>query len=80
MKRLLGKFFFFLIGWRISANITPEMKHSVMIAAPHTSNWDFPFAIAAFWIMGIEMRYFIKDAYTRSILMGWFFAGQALWV
>jgi 1-acyl-sn-glycerol-3-phosphate acyltransferase len=73
MKRLLGKFFFFLIGWKISANITPEVKHSVMIAAPHTSNWDFPFAIAAFWIMGIEMRYFIKDAYTRPLLFGWLF-------
>ena len=48
------------------------MAHSVMLAAPHTSNWDFPFALAAFWKMGIDVRYFIKDNYTKSPL-GWFF-------
>lgn len=31
-----------------------------MIAAPHTSNWDFVFARAAFFILGIRLRYTIK--------------------
>tara|TARA_B100001115_G_scaffold183824_1_gene183917 strand:- start:257 stop:808 length:552 start_codon:yes stop_codon:yes gene_type:complete len=72
MKRALGKFFFYLAGWKLKANITDEIKHSVMVAAPHTSNWDFPFALAAFWMMGIDLKYFIKNAYTRG-LHGWFF-------
>lgn len=43
-----------------------------MIAAPHTSNWDFPIALAAFWIMELDLKYFIKDDYTKG-LFGWFF-------
>lgn len=43
-----------------------------MIAAPHTSNWDFPIALAAFWIMGLDLKYFIKSEYTTG-LFGWFF-------
>lgn len=45
-----------------------EVGHSVMLAAPHTSNWDFVFALAGFWIMELDVRYFIKDTYTKSIL------------
>lgn len=49
-----------------------RVSHSVMVAAPHTSNWDFLYAIAGFWIMELDVRYFIKDSYTRSPL-GFFF-------
>jgi len=74
MKKLLAQLFFFVCGWKPDA--TPESialaRHSVMVAAPHTSNWDFPFAIFGFWYMGLDMKYFIKDSYTKSIL-GWFF-------
>lgn len=72
MKRALGKIFFKIMGWKLTAEITEEMKHSVMVAAPHTSNWDFPFALAAFWMMGIDLKYFIKQFYTAG-LHGYFF-------
>ncbi len=72
MKKALGQFFFYLAGWKLKAHITEDMKHSVMVAAPHTSNWDFLFALAAFWMMGIDLKYFIKRAYTTG-LHGFFF-------
>lgn len=72
MKKLIGKFFFFIAGWKLDARIESEMRHSLMIAAPHTSNWDFVWTLAAFWNMGLPFRYFIKDQYTRSVF-GWFF-------
>jgi len=72
MKRALGKLFFKLAGWKLNVEITEETKHSVMVAAPHTSNWDFPFALAAFWMMGLDLKYFIKNAYTKG-LHGYFF-------
>lgn len=74
MKKVLAKLFFALLGWKVTAKVTDQMKHSVMIAAPHTSNWDFPIALAAFWIMGVPLRFFIKDDYTKG-LFGWFFKG-----
>ena len=74
MKKALAKFWYFLLGWKIElpVELKDEIKHSVMVAAPHTSNWDFPFAIFGFWLMEIDVRYFIKDVYTKSF-MGWFF-------
>ncbi len=72
MKRRIANLFLGVLGWKVKARVTPEMAHSVMLAAPHTSNWDFPLALAVFWRMGIDVKYFIKDDYTKSIL-GWFF-------
>jgi len=43
-----------------------------MVAAPHTSNWDFPIALSCFWVMGVDIKYFIKSEYTDGPF-GWFF-------
>ncbi len=72
LKKILARIFLRLFGWRIVANVTPEIAHSVMVAAPHTSNWDFPIALAAFWYMDLDVKFFIKDDYTRGPF-GWFF-------
>jgi 1-acyl-sn-glycerol-3-phosphate acyltransferase len=72
MKKALAHLFMRIFGWKVTAEVTPQMKHSVMIAAPHTSNWDFPIALAAFWIMGVPVKFFIKDNYTKGPF-GWCF-------
>jgi len=41
------------------------IKKAVLVCAPHTSNWDFPFALAAFNLVDLKLRYFIKN--------NWFF-------
>ncbi len=72
MKKLCARLFFFLSGWKLKVDDYQQYIHSVMIAAPHTSNWDFPYSLAAFWFMGIPVRYFIKDVYTKGP-WGYFF-------
>ena len=61
---MTGKFLSHLIlklfGWRVKGRIPQEVKKCIMIAAPHTSNWDFLFARCAFYIMGVDVRYTIK--------------------
>jgi 1-acyl-sn-glycerol-3-phosphate acyltransferase len=42
-----------LFGWRVEGEI-PNVKRLLIIAAPHTSNWDFVFAMAA--ILGLNLR------------------------
>ncbi len=66
LKKFFGNLIFKLLGWKCNVTVTDEMKHSVMIAAPHTTNWDFLFVIGAFWIMGVDVRFFIKDNYTKG--------------
>lgn len=54
-----------LLGWKIDKDFPKNLKRCVLIAVPHTSNWDFLFAIATFKIMGIDIRFTIKDTWVK---------------
>jgi len=41
---LISKLFLFITGWKVSGTL-PKEKTFVMIAAPHTSNWDLPYML-----------------------------------
>ena len=34
-----------LTGWKIEGSLPPDGTRSVLIAAPHTSNWDLPYTL-----------------------------------
>lgn len=61
--RLLSIFIFKLTGWKTAVNSSPEINRCVLIAAPHTSNWDFVYARAALYILRVKVRFLIKDDY-----------------
>ena len=42
--RLVSRLFLFVTGWKVSGTL-PTEKSFVMIAAPHTSNWDLPYML-----------------------------------
>ena len=44
---------------------SPEINQCVMIAAPHTSNWDALYARLALKAMAVPVRITIKDSYMR---------------
>lgn len=71
MKFIIGKLVLKMFAWK--SNYPTEFKTNkcVMIAAPHTSNWDLIFALAVFWEQKIPVRFFIKDTMTKG-LHGWF--------
>lgn len=60
MLKLIAKFCFWITGWKQVGEYPKDLTKSVMIAAPHTSNWDFFYARAAFFIMGVPVRITIK--------------------
>lgn len=64
MKKI-AKFLLSLSGWRIAPDIPPEKERCVMIAAPHTSNWDIWYARLAFFIMEVPVKFTIKQEWTR---------------
>jgi 1-acyl-sn-glycerol-3-phosphate acyltransferase len=41
---LISRLFLFITGWKVSGSL-PKEKAFVMIAAPHTSNWDLPYML-----------------------------------
>ena len=59
--RLLLKFH----GWTVDKSTPPAAQRCVMLAAPHTTNWDAYFMRLAFAVLGIPLRFTIKDYWTR---------------
>jgi 1-acyl-sn-glycerol-3-phosphate acyltransferase len=59
------------LGWTLQAD-DPGVEKYVLIAAPHTSNWDFPLGLAAAWALGLDARWLGKHTLFRWPY-GWFF-------
>lgn len=73
MKKSIGWLFFKISGWKFDSSIPlKKIPKCVLVAAPHTSNWDFFYAIFAFWYIKIPIRFIIKDSYTKP-WFGFFF-------
>lgn len=60
MFKTLAKTILKLIGWRVSITV-PEEKKFILIGAPHTSNWDFPLGLLAFWTTGLKFYWVGKE-------------------
>ena len=61
MLRFLFRLLFRLSGWKVDTNLAPGTDKCVVIAAPHTSNWDTIFGIAAFDYLGIPSKFALKS-------------------
>ena len=51
--------------WTVDENIPPEIKKCIIIAAPHTSNWDFWYTMASFAILKLNIRFTVKKEWMR---------------
>jgi 1-acyl-sn-glycerol-3-phosphate acyltransferase len=60
----LGLMFLKLMGWRVEGEI-PDIKKFVIIAAPHTSNWDFPITLAVAFALKMKIYWMGKAAMFR---------------
>ncbi|MBP1762230.1 MAG: acyltransferase, partial [Firmicutes bacterium] len=65
IMRLISKAYIGLAGWKIDGAIPPEIKKCVLLAVPHTSNFDFPIAIGILNIMNIKIKYLIKKEWMK---------------
>jgi 1-acyl-sn-glycerol-3-phosphate acyltransferase len=65
MRKFIARILFRLSGWTMDENIPAEVQRCVIIAAPHTSNWDLWYARLAFFLMDIPLRFTIKKEWMR---------------
>jgi 1-acyl-sn-glycerol-3-phosphate acyltransferase len=61
MKKRIAHWFLRRTGWRIEG-VRPEQRRFVMIAAPHTSNWDFPYMLAFAAVYDLDVRWLGKHS------------------
>jgi 1-acyl-sn-glycerol-3-phosphate acyltransferase len=57
--KFLARSFLKLTGWQVDGG-KPEPKKFVMIAAPHTSNWDLPYMLAVTVVCDVDLHFMIK--------------------
>ena len=57
---LLGKFLFWVIGWRFEGSYPGNDKSFVIIVAPHTSNWDVPIGLFVKFWKKMDAKFYVK--------------------
>src|SRR5262252_4734625 len=55
-----------LLGWSIEGELSPRAARCVVIAAPHTSNWDFPYMLLAAFALGMHIHWLGKASLFRA--------------
>ena len=71
LKNLFGRTWLAAFGWEVDGG-KPAARKAVVVAAPHTSNWDFPFTLAIAWTLGVDIAWLGKDSMFRWPVAGIF--------
>jgi 1-acyl-sn-glycerol-3-phosphate acyltransferase len=67
---LIGRVVYRLLGWKCVGE-TPSAAKYVILAAPHTSNWDGFFLLLAAAMLKLDFSFFGKNTLFKGPL-GWF--------
>ena len=59
-RRAVVLFFYRLAGWKVEGE-RPAAPKMVVIAAPHTTNWDLPLMLAVAYHFRIKLKWMGKD-------------------
>jgi 1-acyl-sn-glycerol-3-phosphate acyltransferase len=65
MFRIICTLIFKAMGWKFKNNIPDDLRSSVFIGAPHTSNWDFIPAMAVSYLMKRDAKFVIKKEWLK---------------
>lgn len=65
IRRTVARVFWSCSRWRLATTPAPE-RPTVLIGAPHTSNWDFVFMLAISWRLGMRIHWLGKDTLFRG--------------
>ena len=67
--KLFARLLLWVLGWKVKNTLPPELKKCVIIAAPHTSNFDFFIGRLAYFHTGIKTFFLIKKE-SFNFIMG----------
>ncbi len=66
---LVGKLILKLSGWQFEGEL-PNLPSYVVLAAPHTSNWDAFYGFAGLLVIGVKISWMAKNSIFRKPLGG----------
>ena len=59
-----------IIGWKVTGSFPSDVKKKILVAAPHTSNWDFPLGLLIRGVLRDKIKYVGKDSLFKPPV-GW---------
>ena len=62
----IGWLFLRLSGWRVEGSLPVGVTRAVVIAAPHTTNWDLPYMLAVSYVLGVRPSWLGKRELFRA--------------
>ena len=66
LRRLIARVYWSFSRWTLKTQPAPT-RPTVLVGAPHTSNWDFVLMLAIAWRLGIDVHWLGK----KSLFRGW---------
>ncbi len=57
-----------LTGWKLDGQLPADQPKCVLIAAPHTSNWDLPYTLMVAFALRLNIRWMGKQQLFRGPL------------
>ncbi len=70
IARAIGRLWLKAFGFRLEGQ-RPSVEKYVLIAAPHTSNWDAFFMLAFSFVLDMNLRWMVKHSIVKGPF-GWF--------
>ena len=64
---MIARLFLWLTGWQVEGG-RPAARRYVLIAAPHTSNWDLAYLLAFAALMDVKLSFLMKHTWFRGPL------------
>ncbi len=55
-----------LTGWRVEGSLPEVARKSVLIAAPHTSNWDLPYTLMVAFALRLNIYWMGKQSIFKA--------------
>ncbi len=65
LLRGLSLAFLKLTGWKVEGSLPPDCPKCVLIAAPHTSNWDLPYTLMVGFALRLNLYWMGKASIFR---------------
>ena len=70
LLRLISTAFLRLTGWKVVGTLPANAAKSVLIAAPHTSNWDLPYTLMVAFALRLNVYWMGKASLFRPPFRG----------
>jgi len=70
LLRVFSIFFLKITGWKIEGKLPPDAEKSVLIAAPHTSNWDLPYTLMVAFSLRLTVYWMGKEQIFKPPFRG----------